>query len=88
MTDIDEGMKNELRAQVERFYRDIWNRHDKSAIPAVLQEEVTFRGSLGEEERISWAGAAFFTFRDGRVADLWVLGDLKGLEAQLADHSS
>jgi steroid delta-isomerase-like uncharacterized protein len=33
--------------------------------------------------RVSWAGAAFFTFTDGLVSDLWVLGDLHGLHAQL-----
>ena len=32
---------------------------------------------------VHWAGAAFFTFRDGRVADLWVLGDLNALESRL-----
>lgn len=34
--------------------------------------------------RVSWAGAAFFTFADGRVADLWVLGDLTDLHRQLS----
>lgn len=33
--------------------------------------------------RVSWAGAAFFTFSGGRIADLWVLGDLYGLADQL-----
>ena len=32
---------------VEIFYREIWNRRDKSKIPAVLHEGFTFRGSLG-----------------------------------------
>jgi predicted ester cyclase len=32
---------------------------------------------------ISWAGAAFFTFDDGMVEDLWVLGDLHQLHEQL-----
>jgi steroid delta-isomerase-like uncharacterized protein len=34
--------------------------------------------------RVRWAGAAFFTFTDDRVADLWVLGDLDGLRQQLS----
>lgn len=34
--------------------------------------------------RVSWAGAAFFRFVDGRIADLWVLGDLVGLRRQLS----
>ncbi|TCP43858.1 steroid delta-isomerase-like uncharacterized protein [Tamaricihabitans halophyticus] len=33
--------------------------------------------------QVSWAGAAFFTFRGGLVGDLWVLGDLANLRAQL-----
>lgn len=33
--------------------------------------------------RVSWTGAAFFTFSDGRIADLWVLGDIDGLRRQL-----
>ncbi len=32
---------------------------------------------------VSWAGAAFFTFRAGRIAALWVLGDLDALRRQL-----
>jgi steroid delta-isomerase-like uncharacterized protein len=37
--------------------------------------------------RVSWAGAAFFQFTDdGLVSDLWVLGDLQGLRAQLTDR--
>ncbi len=35
--------------------------------------------------RVAWAGAAFFSFRDGLVADLWVLGDLAGLQKQLSE---
>ena len=33
---------------------------------------------------VSWSGAAFFTCHDGRIAALWVLGDLDGLRRQLA----
>ena len=40
--------RDEARAVVERFYADIWNRHDKSAIPALLCDDFTFRGSLGD----------------------------------------
>ena len=129
----------ELKAQVRRFYRELWDAHDHGAIPAVLHEDVSFRGSLGQTRRghagfadyvdsvhaalgdyrctieelvaeggrgfakmsfsgihrapfmghaptgrrVTWAGAALFTFRGERVADVWVLGDLKGLEAAL-----
>lgn len=125
--------------QVRKFYKVLWDAHDKSAIPSVLHEDLTFRGSLGQEKRghagfaeyvdavhealgdfrcliddlveegdkvfakmtftgihraelmgyaptnkrVSWSGAALFTFRGDRASDVWVLGDLKGLEEQL-----
>jgi predicted ester cyclase len=30
-------------------------------------------------KKVEWAGAALFTFSDGQVSDLWVLGDVHGL---------
>ncbi len=33
--------------------------------------------------RVQYAGAALFTFQDGRILDLWVLGDIQGLLQQL-----
>lgn len=38
--------------------------------------------------RFSYAGAAFFTARDGRLVAAWVLGDLPGLRAQLSDEGA
>ena len=40
-------MSETVAQLVERFYADIWNRHDRSAIPALLRADFTFRGSLG-----------------------------------------
>ena len=34
-------------------------------------------------KKITYAGAAVFTFRDDRIADVWVLGDIYGLLRQL-----
>ena len=132
------------KAQVQRFYRDLWNKHDKTAIPEVLHHDFTFRGSLGEEKRghsgfadyvdmvhhalsdyhcqidelvieppkafarmtfqgihvnpfrgfeptgksVSWAGAALFTFAGEKVKDVWVLGDLFGLETTLKKNAT
>lgn len=42
-----------------------------------------FFGMPATGRRITWAGAAFFTVVDGRIATLWVLGDVDGLKAQL-----
>jgi steroid delta-isomerase-like uncharacterized protein len=37
---------------------------------------------------LSWSGAALFTIRCGRIASLWVLGDLHGLQQQLAANAA
>lgn len=42
-----------------------------------------FMGHRPTGKRLTWSGAALFTFANGKVIDLWVLGDLKSLEAQL-----
>ena len=36
------------KQQVKKFYASIWDAHGKDAIPAVLHEDVTLRGSLGQ----------------------------------------
>lgn len=126
-------------ALVRRFYDDLWNRWDDTAVEEVLAGDFTFRGSLGTQtrgrdgwrayrdtirrgspdfhneiielvtdgqhaaarlsytghhagplaglaatgRRFEYAGAAFFTAREGRLASAWVLGDLDGLRRQL-----
>ena len=127
------------KEQVRKFYEVLWDAHDKDAMPSVLHENFTFRGSLGQEKRghagfaeyvdmvhkalgeykciieelvsegdkvfakmtftgihrdefmgypptqkrVNWKGCALFTFDDKLIKDVWVLGDLKNLEAQL-----
>lgn len=124
---------------VRRFYEDMWNRFDTSVFPELLDPEITFRGSLGQEKRgydglsdyialiqgafpdfhnrvldvvadenrvfarllysgthegevfgiqapgrqFEYSGAALFKFREGRISDVWVLGDIHGLMQQL-----
>lgn len=46
-----------------------------------------FLGYAPTGKRVSWQGAALFTFRGGRIADLWVMGDLAALEAQLRENA-
>ncbi len=132
------------KEQVRRFYKVIWDAHDRDAIPSVLHDDFAFRGSLGDErrghkgfaeyvdevhsalgdyrcvievlveegakvfakmsfggihrgrfmgykpsgKRVYWSGCALFTFQGQKVSDLWVLGDLRGLEDQLERNSS
>ena len=42
-----------------------------------------FMGFQATGEKVSWPGAALFTFSGSKVTSLWVLGDLKTLEMQL-----
>lgn len=130
------------KQQVTRFYEVLWDAQDRDAIPTLLHEDFTFRGSLGIDKtghdgfaeyvdmvhaalgdyrchiealveegdrvfakmkftgihvgeflgyapsgkRVSWQGCALFTFDGDLIADVWVLGDLKSLEAQLENH--
>jgi len=38
-----------------------------------------FMGFAPTGKRVEWAGAALFTLKGGKIADLWVLGDVHGL---------
>jgi len=39
------------KEMVRKFYSLLWDAHDKASIPFILHEDVTFRGSLGQEKR-------------------------------------
>ena len=45
-----------------------------------------FRGYESTGEPVHWAGAAFFQFRNEAIAEVWVLGDLAGLDALLKEN--
>lgn len=45
--------------------------------------QAEFRGYSPTGMKVSWLGAALFRFGDHRIAELWVLGDLAGLDATL-----
>ena len=36
---------------VRKFYKVLWDNHNKEEMPSVLHENFTFRGSLGDEKR-------------------------------------
>ena len=50
------------RQAVEAFYDRVWNRGDKAAIPELIHDDFTFRGSLGP---IMTGHAAFSAYVDG-----------------------
>jgi predicted ester cyclase len=43
-----------------------------------------FQGFPPSGKLVSWSGAALFKFEAGLIAELWVLGDLAGLNAMLS----
>jgi steroid delta-isomerase-like uncharacterized protein len=57
---------------------------------------LTYRGTHRGEvfgvpptnRRVEYAGAALFRFRDGKIAEVWVLGDIHGLLQQLRPSAS
>jgi predicted ester cyclase len=42
-----------------------------------------FFGVPATGREISWGGSAFFTVADGRLVDIWVLGDIDAVKRQL-----
>ncbi len=43
-----------------------------------------FFGVTATGREIAWAGAAFFTMNGSRITELWVLGDVDSVKAQLS----
>ncbi len=39
------------KEQVRRFYEVLWDAHDREAMPTILHEKISFRGSLGQEKK-------------------------------------
>ncbi len=130
---------NDIRNQVIKFYSEIWNKKNFQEIEHILDQDIIFRGSIGETKHgvkgfeeyvsyihnrlsdyhceieelvvdkdkafakmmfsgkhsgeflgfqatynfVSWSAAALFSFKKGKVANLWVLGDLTNLKLQL-----
>jgi len=62
-------------AQVLRFYEVLWDAHDRSAIPTVLHESVTFRGSLGLEKSGHDGFAEYTDFVHTSLADFRCIVD-------------
>lgn len=46
-----------------------------------------FRGYAPTGLPVHWEGAARFRFEDARIRELWVLGDLAGLDALLKSNA-
>jgi len=47
-----------------------------------------FRGHQPTGKLVQWLGAALFKFEDSMIAELWVLGDLAGLDTLLRTQAA
>ena len=47
-----------------------------------------FMGYSPSGKPVSWIGSVEFKFRNGKISELWALGDLHGLVQQLRDNSA
>jgi RimJ/RimL family protein N-acetyltransferase/predicted ester cyclase len=57
------------RRIIQAFYEDIWNKHDKTKIPALLHEAFTFRGSLGQLHQGHNGFASYVDFVHAALGD-------------------
>jgi steroid delta-isomerase-like uncharacterized protein len=73
-----ERMQKEL---VRKLYEVLWDAHDKDAIPSLLHDDFTFRGSLGQEKR---GHAGFAEYVDMLHA---ALGEYKCIIRELVSES-
>ncbi|MCB0015599.1 MAG: ester cyclase, partial [Anaerolineales bacterium] len=69
------------KQQVRQFYEVLWDKHDKDAIPFVLHENVTFRGSLGQD-KIGHSGFAEYVDMVHNA-----LGDYKCIIEELVEEA-
>jgi steroid delta-isomerase-like uncharacterized protein len=83
----------DYQATIRRAFPDFHNRIDEligegSKVVARLTYSGTHQGELfghpPSRRRVSYAGVGMFECRDGKIAKVWVLGDLHGLLVQIA----
>jgi predicted ester cyclase len=43
-------------------------------------------GYAATHAKLKWEGVAIFTFKEGKIADIWVLGDINGVMKQLSRY--
>jgi predicted ester cyclase len=73
---------SDYRCDVETLVVDGSNAAARVRFSGVHRGE--FLGYAPTGRRVEWIGAAFFVEEDGVLRDIWVLGDLTSLRAQLA----
>jgi predicted ester cyclase len=81
-----------VRAALENFIctiDDIIATPDRAAARMSFsgRHRGTFFGAKPSGREIRWTGAAFFRVRDGKITELWVMGDVDTVKRQvMADY--
>ncbi len=88
--EFESYMDNVLSA-IPNLYHGIEIMLEENEIVAVRAVyNGTHKGKLFEYEatnnRIKYNGASFFRFKDNKISDIWVLGDLTTLKGQLENE--
>ena len=92
MPDLDENKRI-----IRRYYDELWNKWRLDLVEELIAEgdkvvaRLTYRGThegrlFGFEptgREVSYAGAAIFRLKDGKIVDGWVLGDTLNLTRQI-----
>ena len=76
------GALDEYKCHIEETVTEGNRIFARMLFVGVHQRE--FLGYPPTGKTLTWAGAALFTIKDDRIAELWVLGDLHGLIDQLS----
>ena len=74
----------EYRCAIEELVAEQTKVFTKMSFSSLHQHD--FMGLRPTGKRVTWQGCALFSFDEELIADVWVLGDLKGLEEQLKEN--
>lgn len=79
---------NIIRAAFPDFHNEIEaiiaeGEHAAARLTYIGTHEGELLGIAAARQKVSYAGAAFFTFHDNRIAKVWVLGDALSLMRQI-----
>lgn len=75
----------EYRCVIEELVAEDNKVFAKMTFTGVHQDE--FLGYPPTRKQLSWVGCALFDFHGDKISNVWVLGDLKGLEEQLRQNA-
>jgi len=78
------GALPEFHCEIESLVEEGDEAFAQMCFRGLHQGELLGFAPTGKE--VTWYGAALFTFRGGKIADVWVLGDVHGLRQQLEDQ--